>query len=162
MADHPNKHIREAIRYAEAKGWTVTKAGPRAHVWGVLWCPQSSRDGCRIRVMSTPRNPERHARDVRRDVDRCPQATGSDRCLRGCFAEEETRWETIVSSTPTQVKVATRPVAPVVFRLRHGWSSAGIRQHAAHWMYNALIGQVTYYPGGRGGPLVRIADYTSK
>ncbi|TVS17106.1 MAG: hypothetical protein EA424_13330 [Planctomycetaceae bacterium] len=72
MADHPNKHIREAIRYAETNGWTVVKAGPRAHIWGVTYCPHSDRDGCRIRVMSTPGNPEAHARDIRRDVDRCP------------------------------------------------------------------------------------------
>ena len=72
--NHSNKHIREAIRYAESKGWTVAKAGPRAHIWGTLWCPQASREGCRIRVMSTPRNPEKHARDIRRDVDRCPHS----------------------------------------------------------------------------------------
>ena len=72
MADHPNKHIREAIRYAESNGWTVTHAGSRAHIWGTLWCPHSSRDGCRIRVMSTPRSPENHAKDICHDVDRCP------------------------------------------------------------------------------------------
>lgn len=68
---HSNKHIRDAIRYAESKGWNVTKAGARAHIWGTLWCPQRTREGCRIRVMSTPRNPERHARDIHRNVDRC-------------------------------------------------------------------------------------------
>jgi len=26
--NHSNKHIRDAIRYAESRGWTVTKAGP--------------------------------------------------------------------------------------------------------------------------------------
>ena len=31
---HPNKHIRQAVRYAARKGWRVTKAGPRAHIWG--------------------------------------------------------------------------------------------------------------------------------
>jgi hypothetical protein len=72
MADHQNKHIREAVRYAEQKGWSLVKAGPRAHIWGTLYCPHSGRDGCRIRVMSTPRNPETHARDIRRDVVRCP------------------------------------------------------------------------------------------
>ncbi|HIE30439.1 TPA: hypothetical protein EYP66_24535 [Candidatus Poribacteria bacterium] len=29
---------------------------------------------CRVRVMSTPRNPEAHARDIRRYVDRCPHS----------------------------------------------------------------------------------------
>jgi len=50
----------------------VTKASPRAHLWGMLWCPRHGRDGCHIRVMSTPRSPESHARDIRRDVDRVP------------------------------------------------------------------------------------------
>ncbi len=71
---HSNKHIRDAIRYAENKGWNVTKAGARAHIWGTLWCQQRTREGCFIRVMSTPRNPERHARDIRRYVDRCPHS----------------------------------------------------------------------------------------
>ena len=72
VADHPDKDIREAIRHAERNGWTVTKASGRAHIWGTLWCPLQARESCRIRVMSTPRNPESHARDIRRDVDRCP------------------------------------------------------------------------------------------
>ncbi len=72
MADHPNKHICEAIRYAEHSGWIVEKASSRAHIWGTLYCPHRHREGCRIRVMSTPRNPEAHARDIRRNVERCP------------------------------------------------------------------------------------------
>jgi hypothetical protein len=32
MAAHPNKHIREAIRYAEDHGWTFSKASGRAHI----------------------------------------------------------------------------------------------------------------------------------
>ena len=70
-ANHSNKHIRDAIRYAESKDWRVTKAGPRAHIWGTLRCPQRTREGCCIRVMSTPRNPELHARDIHRYVDHC-------------------------------------------------------------------------------------------
>ena len=35
VADHPNKHIREAVQYALSSGWTLRKAGPRAHTWGV-------------------------------------------------------------------------------------------------------------------------------
>lgn len=70
--NHSNKHIRDAIRYAQNKGWRVTKAGPRAHIWGTLWCPHRTREGCRIRVMSTPRTPDRHALDIRRYIDCCP------------------------------------------------------------------------------------------
>ncbi len=72
MPIHPNKHIREAIRYAERKGWRLIKANVRAHIWGTVWCPHSDRTGCRVRIMSTPKNPEAHARDVRRIVNRCP------------------------------------------------------------------------------------------
>jgi hypothetical protein len=77
LADHPNKHIREAIKYAISQGWGLQKASARAHIWGTLYCTQSGRDGCRIRVMSTPKTPEGHARDIRRAVDRCPHAPHS-------------------------------------------------------------------------------------
>jgi hypothetical protein len=42
------------------------------HAWGILWCPLNNRDGCKIGVCSTPKNPENHARHIRRDVDMCP------------------------------------------------------------------------------------------
>ena len=35
MADHPDKHIRQAVRYAKSQGWIVEKAGGRAHIWGL-------------------------------------------------------------------------------------------------------------------------------
>jgi hypothetical protein len=54
---HPNKHIREAIKYAEEHGWTFHKS--RGHSFGVLRCPQPG--GCRESVYSTPRVPEDHA-----------------------------------------------------------------------------------------------------
>ena len=72
MANHPNKHIRAAIEYALEHGWALKKAGPRAHVWGRLYCPQGNRSGCARAVYSTPRVPENHAKDIRRAVDRCP------------------------------------------------------------------------------------------
>ena len=72
MNDHPNKHIREAIEYALARGWRLVKAGPRAHAWGRLFCAAQARGGCIISVYSTPRVPEKHARYIRRVVDGCP------------------------------------------------------------------------------------------
>ena len=71
MAEHPNKHIREAIKYAEQQGWRATTSGGQAHIWGTLWCPLETREGCRFRVYSTPASPENHARDIHRAVDRC-------------------------------------------------------------------------------------------
>ena len=72
ISDHPNKQIREAVDYALDQGWRLRKAGPRAHIWGLLFCPRADRDGCRLAVLSTPRVPEHHARQIRRVVARCP------------------------------------------------------------------------------------------
>ena len=77
MADHPNKHIREVIQYAEGRGWRVRRGGGSAHVWGQLFCPEATREGCIVRVFSTPRNPQNHARRIRREVDKCPHGFGA-------------------------------------------------------------------------------------
>ena len=69
---HPDKEIREAIEYAENNGWTFVKSGPRAYCYGRLYCPASSRGGCIVSVYSTPKNPGRHARHIRSEVDKCP------------------------------------------------------------------------------------------
>ncbi len=71
MNDHANKHIREAVDYALAHGWTLRKAGPRAHIWGRLYCRQGDRSGCQISVFSTPQSPENHARWIRRQIMKC-------------------------------------------------------------------------------------------
>ena len=68
---HPNKHIREAIGYAEENGWTFVPAGPRSHLYGRLFCPRRDRYGHIFGVQCTPRIPEHHAREIRRAVDRC-------------------------------------------------------------------------------------------
>jgi hypothetical protein len=77
MPEHPNKHIREAVRYAERRGWRCVKAGGQAHVWGQLFCPARSRGGCIVRVYSTPRSPENHARKIRSEVDKCVHSQAS-------------------------------------------------------------------------------------
>lgn len=72
MAMHPSKHIRAAMEYAVARGWTFHKAGPRAHGYGeLLYCPHQGREGHRVAVFSTPRSPENHARKILRAVKRC-------------------------------------------------------------------------------------------
>jgi len=73
MADHPNRYIRGALQYAEEQGWTIRKSGPRAHAWGVIFCSFGHR-ACWMAIYSTPTNPEKHARDIRRTVDRCAGA----------------------------------------------------------------------------------------
>ncbi|RLB58804.1 MAG: hypothetical protein DRI90_16260 [Deltaproteobacteria bacterium] len=67
---HPNKHVEEAIGYAEDSGWSC-KVSKKGHCWGTLWCPLQDRDGCRMSVSSTPRSPENHGKQIRRRVDRC-------------------------------------------------------------------------------------------
>lgn len=66
---HPNKEIEAAVKYAEAHGWTCQIAS--GHAWGQLRCPFGSREGCRTWVYSTPTHREGHAKDIRKNVDRC-------------------------------------------------------------------------------------------
>lgn len=68
---HPNKHIAQAIQYALKKGWTIKEAGNSAHAFGILLCPSQSRSGCKISIFSTPRNPENHAKQIKKIVDKC-------------------------------------------------------------------------------------------
>lgn len=68
---HPNKEIEAAVQWAEARGWVVHMS--TGHAWGRLYCPFSSRDGCRVSVWSTPRNAQNHAKGIRRAVSRCPE-----------------------------------------------------------------------------------------
>jgi hypothetical protein len=68
---HQHKEIAAAVQYALSRGWSLTRASARAHVWGRLFCPRGDRDGCIINVHSTPRVPENHADDIRRKVERC-------------------------------------------------------------------------------------------
>jgi hypothetical protein len=67
---HSNKHIELAVQYAEALGWRLEMSN--GHAWGRLFCPHATREGCIVSVWSTPRNPENHARHIRREVDLCP------------------------------------------------------------------------------------------
>ena len=73
-AKYPNKHIREAISYAESQGWRFVKGGGHAHPFGKLLCPANARGGCIANVHSTPRNPQSHAGIIRAAVDACPHA----------------------------------------------------------------------------------------
>lgn len=69
---HADKHIEAALRYAESLGWRVEKStGGSAHCWGRMLCPANSREGCKVSILSTPRNGQNHARQLRREVDIC-------------------------------------------------------------------------------------------
>lgn len=69
---HPNKEIEMAIQYAEKLQWRYRKTGDSAHAWGRLLCPLQEREGCSMSIWSTPRNPEVHAKQIRRRIDGCP------------------------------------------------------------------------------------------
>jgi hypothetical protein len=69
-ASHPNKEIRAAIAYALSRGWRLVKCS--GHAWGRLFCGRGDRSGCQISVWSTPRDPDVHAEQIRRAVDKCP------------------------------------------------------------------------------------------
>ena len=69
---HPKKQIAHVVAAALDAGWRFRKGRPRGHVWGLLLCPQADREGCRIRVYSTPRSPDDHAATIRTDIARCP------------------------------------------------------------------------------------------
>ncbi len=69
---HPDKEVEEAVRQAEALGWTWR---PQGH-WGRLYCPQHDREGCQIGVNGTPRNAGNHARQILRAINRCPHGAG--------------------------------------------------------------------------------------
>ncbi|WP_459555613.1 hypothetical protein [Lacunimicrobium album] len=60
------------IEYAIEHGWRFEKSGPRAHSYGKLYCPESSREGHIVEVYSTPKTPFLHAKRVRQSVDACP------------------------------------------------------------------------------------------
>ena len=68
---HPNKEIAAAVGYAISRGWRLRAPGKSAHAWGHLLCPANVQGGCRLSVWSTPKNPETHAKQIRRTVDRC-------------------------------------------------------------------------------------------
>lgn len=69
---HPNKEIEAAICFAESKDWRYKKTGDSAHAWCRLHCPLKTREGCAMSVWSTPKVPERHARQIIRNVKQCP------------------------------------------------------------------------------------------
>ena len=68
---HPDKDIERAVQYAESLDWSV-RMSKKGHAWGYLYCPQSTREGCKVGVYSTPRNPGNHARQILREIDLCP------------------------------------------------------------------------------------------
>lgn len=68
----------------DAISWKALQEGGRrpgwrwepgsGHVWATLYCPLAARDGCQVRVHSTPQAPQdpgSHAKRIRGEVDAC-------------------------------------------------------------------------------------------
>ncbi len=73
---HPDPDIEAAIAYAEGEGWRVKVGGSSSHAWGTMYCPHNDPDCrcgefCITSIWSSPRNPQNHAKQLRRVVDRC-------------------------------------------------------------------------------------------
>lgn len=73
MKFHQNKYIQASIEYALSKGWIWIPAGKSAHCFCRLRCgdPSSIHQDHQMSISSTPRNAENHAKQIRRNVDRC-------------------------------------------------------------------------------------------
>lgn len=72
---HKNKELHDAIGMAVALGWRWVRKTNKNHLQGELYCPHANRSGCIVRVNSTPRRPEVHAKHVLTAVTRCPHLT---------------------------------------------------------------------------------------
>jgi len=75
---HPHADIEKALKHAEAHGWRIEPAGGCSHAWGKMYCPNldlECRCGefCITSVWGTPRNPENHAKQIRRVVGGCTE-----------------------------------------------------------------------------------------
>ena len=63
---HSKKDVREAIQYALENGWTEKPGGNHSHVYCILRCRKSGREGCSFVVNGSPSDPVAHARRVNR------------------------------------------------------------------------------------------------
>ena len=78
---HPKKEIEAAIQHAEGLGWRVSVGG--SHAWGHLYCPLHTREGCIVPIWSTPKNPGKHAKGIRRSIRNCEHQPNGDEVEEG-------------------------------------------------------------------------------
>ena len=69
MKNHPNKHIQAASAYAISQGWLFRASN--GHAFGRLQCALPQHREHMMSIWSTPKNPEQHAKQIRRKVDEC-------------------------------------------------------------------------------------------
>lgn len=72
-SDHPNKEVRNALKQIlKGRRFRLVEGGH----WGLLLC---SNGCCQISVSGSPRNPERHARNLLLEARKCPRDKGDVR-----------------------------------------------------------------------------------
>ncbi|MGL5826996.1 MAG: hypothetical protein ACRCYU_19610 [Nocardioides sp.] len=78
-SDHPDKELRKVLTQIldvrDEDGHPVFRIVKGGH-WGHLIC---SRGCCKTAVSKTPRNAARHARNLRREANKCPREDGDVR-----------------------------------------------------------------------------------
>lgn len=74
MRKHQHKKMREALKYAKEKGWSIEESSGRS--WGTIYCPYKDSncrkgENCRRSVYTTPKNPENKSRELKRIIRNC-------------------------------------------------------------------------------------------
>ena len=78
---HKSKEIEAVLEELEALGWTIVEG--RGHAWGLLRCPANSKECrcgefCQMSIWSTPKDPERHAKKLKRKALACAKLDEED------------------------------------------------------------------------------------
>lgn len=68
-SSHSKKEVRRALAEAAEAGFEVKATNTRGHSWGYVDCPDAECT-MRLYVWSTPKNPNNHAMQIRRFVER--------------------------------------------------------------------------------------------
>ncbi|WP_261093290.1 hypothetical protein [Serratia quinivorans] len=77
MKNLPNKHIQAALAYAISRGWLFHASN--GHAFGRLHCALPNHREHMMSIWSTPKNPEQHAKQIRRKVDQCLALSNKDK-----------------------------------------------------------------------------------
>ena len=72
---HPKQDVEAAITYATTRGFRL-RLSKRGHSYGTLYCPLADREGCRIRVASTPKNARSEMNRIIAAIHKCPHWQG--------------------------------------------------------------------------------------
>jgi hypothetical protein len=127
MAKHPNKHIREALKYAEKRGWKIRKSGPRAHAWTgagysqncgpVSWPVMGEKDMSNYRfaviIASSPMSHE----EILDAADALGQAGCTDASIRGHSQGMELLFERAARSLQAAISSAIADVENAGFQV---------------------------------------------